>query len=327
MLIRSGLALSLLLGAIGNGSLAEEEKPDLSVILVPVGEFDLGSSENDPAVDFAVFSDSRRVAVARKSGRIEVFSLPELKKIKELPPIADDIYRIAIAPDGRHMALLRFRKLPKDEWGKLMLIREVGELLWVSLESGKVEWRRDGINDRTDSIDISADGSLIALGGTAFKADEDFVNCGQVLLIDTADGATRKELLKWLRQPVMVVRFSHDGEHLAVGHSKNAAVSIWRLSDLHEEVLYREDLRDFNDDRGEITDLCFFDDDRRLAVVGTHEKYSQFSPCTLNSESFLGIWDTENVRPVAFHTTRDAKFSNVAAAPRLGIVLVSGCCF
>jgi WD40 repeat protein len=320
-------ASSFLLAAIAPLSFAAEAPPDRSELFAQIGIVDLGSPEKDPAVDFAVSADGKRVVLARKSGRIEVFSLPKLEKISQLPPIADDVSRIALAPDGRRLAILRTRQLPRSEWGPLELIRERCELLWVNLKSGNVEWGRDGINFWTDCIDVSPDGSLIALGGTAFNADEDFIHSGQLLLIDTANGATRQDPLEWLRQPVAVVRFSHDGKQLAVGHRKNANLSLWRLSDMHEEVLYREDLWNFNDDRGEVTDVCFFDDDRRLAVLGTHVKYSQQSLCTFNRESFLGVWDTEKGRPVAYHTSADANYSHVAAAPRQGILLVTGCCF
>lgn len=320
------VTLLVLLGfrTTASGEIEVPKPDDLFERLGFVRELDFGQTGDDSMGDFAISKDGRRLAAIRNQGRIEVYSFPKLTKLKELPPVADAIGRIALTPDGRAALVLGYREknVPPGR-------NNFGMVSRVDLETGETSWRRDGFSWSTDAMDLAPDGSLVAIGGADDVRDPEafpFVSTGRVRLIDAQTGEQKHELLTGLRSAVTAVRFSSRGDRLAVGHSEDASLSVWRLKDSRESVLYREDRFHGGESGGFIIDIRFLDKDRRLVAIGWTHSDVPGPPCTDGYGSFLATWDVPHRRPVSFHSPGSELLSGMAVNARLGIVVVTGGC-
>ena len=158
-------------------------------------------------VECAAFTpDGRFLVLGGNLNGIKIFDLTDNSLVRHIE-VEEEVDGLGISPDGRFLAHAAFR-------GAQVL--NVGD--WKPLQ--RVQYSQSG-GSVVNSIDFTADGNLMALGG----------NYGHVLLTSTEDWKTAGDGLIPNTSSIKSVRFSPDGSLVAAGYG-GAEVTVWRVQDM-----------------------------------------------------------------------------------------------
>ena len=130
-----------------------------------------------------------------------------------------EIQRVAISPDGRHLAWVEAAPTPAGPSGRLKIIRLVRDGAGAPV---RITAARDGGDHEEDEPVFSPDGTRLA-----FLSDAEQTGQPQLYLADVASGAVRKltQAGGHLERP----RWSPDGKRLAVLYLEGAADALGPL--------------------------------------------------------------------------------------------------
>ncbi|MBI2826915.1 MAG: PQQ-binding-like beta-propeller repeat protein [Planctomycetia bacterium] len=161
-----------------------------------------------------------------------LWDLTAKRAIRTFRPDRYNTVAIAIAPDGRRLALApaerdRFDALRIEHDLATIVDARSGRELRTFQTSSEIKEDRPYVSwYDTAALDFSPDGKYLATGGAEFTSNPDS-NCGVVLLWDAENG----DLIRALHIPdhVEKVGFSQRGDYL-LARSAGNTVSVWHLA-------------------------------------------------------------------------------------------------
>jgi eukaryotic-like serine/threonine-protein kinase len=229
--------------------------------------------------------DRSRLAAVVTGGGKGTIELRSLNGTKNDPPLADDenpgrTYACgALSPDGKCLAAGEGYFLDafmQQAQGQPANKRESDVVMW-NLQSRTVVSRMPGHKYEIFSLAFSSSGEMLATG-----------DIGGAVNVWRMKDRQRNALLEGDGQPVVDVRFSHDGRFLAAALAFSGSVRIWEVESRHQVAELKSTFP---------TTVAFSPDGNHLAV-GSGSSLADRA----RAHAEVSIWDWRNGRrmPVEF---------------------------